>query len=175
MVDAFKNWISAILFIGIIVAFLQLIIPNSKFNKYIYSLIGIVMVITVISPIINMYANKGIEESLNEVIATISGKIEDNSKVNNVSNENVQEELVKQEFVNTLKKDISAKLAQTGIDVEDVYVSLDGEYNITNIEIKIEKSSTDSDWLKSVNQTVEYINREYDIDYSKITVTERGR
>ena len=57
IVEIFKSWISSMLCIGIFIAFVQLMMPKTNLKKYIYSLIGIVTILTVVSPIINMFEN----------------------------------------------------------------------------------------------------------------------
>ena len=46
MVDILKNWITTMLCIGIFLTFIQMIVPNTNLKKYIYSLIGVVTIIT---------------------------------------------------------------------------------------------------------------------------------
>ena len=75
MVQTFKIWISSLLCLGIFVAFLELIIPKSKFKKYIYALIGILTVITIISPIVNMYKSNQVNSSIDQVTKAMSNSI----------------------------------------------------------------------------------------------------
>ena len=53
MVDILKNWITTMLCIGIFLTFIQMIVPNTNLKKYIYSLIGVVTIITLILPAYN--------------------------------------------------------------------------------------------------------------------------
>lgn len=174
MIKAFKIWISSLLCLGIFVTFIELVMPNSKFKKYIYSLVGIIAIITIISPIVNLYKNGDIESSVNKVISAMSKSISDNTiDTNNISTAS-QEELVKNQFIEKLKKDVSDKLTLKGIDVENVNISIDDQYNITKININIKKLNSKVATIDNVNSVVSYINEQYDIDYSKIYVTEKG-
>ena len=72
MIESFKLWINSMLCIGIFVLFIKLIIPNNNLKKYIYSLIGIITIVTVISPVMDLLNDDSIETSLNQVINNIS-------------------------------------------------------------------------------------------------------
>lgn len=173
MVQTFKIWISSLLCLGIFVAFLELIIPKSKFKKYIYALIGILTVITIISPIVNMYKSNQVNSSIDQVTKAMSNSIEDN-QVSKSDVQQKQQELVKSQFIESIKKDITDKLTLRGINVLNVDVNLDENYNINKITITIQKIDTEKSSIDSVNRVVKYINQEYDIDYSKIFVNEKG-
>ena len=79
MLENFKSYINTLLCLGIFIKILQLIIPKNKSRKYIYSLTGIIMIITVISPIVNLLKNEKIEAGINQVLSNIdSYKIDEN-------------------------------------------------------------------------------------------------
>jgi stage III sporulation protein AF len=173
MLEIFKNWISAMLCIGIFITFIRLIIPKTNLKKYIYSLIGIITIITVVSPIIDFMKNQSLEESVTQVLQNISnpssGDVLDSEKYRQA-----QEENVKKEFIEEVKKDINLKLTQKGIKVENIEVFLNSTYDIEKVLVKIKKLDNKTSTLESVNKVVEYINKEYDISFSKIEVVEEG-
>ena len=57
MLDTFRNWINMILALGILFTVIRIIVPNTKLKKYIYSLMGIVTIIVILSPVINLVKN----------------------------------------------------------------------------------------------------------------------
>ena len=61
MLDVFKEWISAILAIGILFTVIRIILPNTNLKKYIYSLIGIVTILVIINPVISLIKNNNID------------------------------------------------------------------------------------------------------------------
>lgn len=172
MINMFKVWISSLLCLGIFVTFLELIMPNSKLRKYIYSLVGVVTIITIISPIINIYKNADVEASLNQVVGTLSSNLNaDNSENIKTNYQQTQQKLVKDQFVESIKKDIETKLAAQGVNVQTVDIELAENYDISKIEINILKIDENST-ITSTNKVIDYVNQEYDVDYSKITVIE---
>lgn len=173
MIQTFKIWISSLLCLGIFVAFLELIIPKSKFKKYIYALVGILVVITIVSPIVNIYKSKDVSSSIDQVTKAMSSSIDQN-QVSKTDVEQKQQELVKSEFIESIKKDATDKLTLRGINVLNVDINLDDDYNISKMTITIQKIDTNKSSIASVNKVVNYINQEYDIDYSKIFVNEKG-
>ncbi len=170
MIDVFKNWISSMLCIGIFVTFITLIIPKNKMRKYIYSLIGIVTIFTLVSPIIKYINTTNLDNAVNQVMGNISS-LSSSEEYDIEKYQGTEKELLKKEFIENLKQNISSKLLLKNINVKDIQILLDDEYNIEKIEIKIKQLNTEN-VLESINYIIKYINEEYDIDYSKITVVE---
>lgn len=173
MMEIFRNWIVAMLCLGILVVIVQLVVPKTNLRKYIYSLIGIVTVITIISPIVDVLKNGNVSDSISSVLDSISSN-EDTITVNSNGVQDKQNELLKVQFIDNLKSDIMFKLAHKDVEVNDINISVDDDYNITRIEVKIAKINVEKTNLNSVNEVIKYINSEYDIDYSKISVIEEG-
>lgn len=170
MIDVFKNWISSMLCIGIFVTFITLIIPKNKMRKYIYSLIGIVTIFTLVSPIIKYINTTNLDNAVNQVMGNISS-LSSSEEYDIEKYQGTEKELLKKEFIENLKQNISSKLLLKNINVKDIQILLDDEYNIEKIEIKIKQLNKEN-VLESINYIIKYINEEYDIDYSKITVVE---
>lgn len=173
MIDIFKNWVSAMLCLGIFVTFIQLIIPKTNLKKYIYSLIGIITVINLIAPAVNLLKNENVEQGVSQVIADISETNNENIiDENKYSKKN--DEVVRKTFAENFKKDITYKLEQKGITVNTIDIFLTEQYNVEKIKINIQKIDTAKSSLSDVNNVVKYINEEYDIEYTKIEVVEEG-
>ncbi len=172
MIESFKNWVSALLCIGIFVSVLELILPKSKMKKYIYVLVGIVTTITIVSPGINLLKRDDIAKSVSSVIDNISESVNINSDGSVEDYEKNKENMVKDEFIASFKKDIETKLTLKGVNVTDIYINLAENYDVQIVRIKTKKLSDTS--LNEVSKIMEYINSEYDIDYSKIEVIESG-
>jgi len=172
MIETFKNWISALLCIGIFISILELILPKSKIKKYIYVLVGIVTTITIISPGINLLKRDDIAKSVSSVVDNFSEDVNINSNTNIDDNNKSKENIVKNEFIESLKKDIESNLTSSGVKVTEVYISLAENYDIQKVRVKTKSLTSAS--LNEVGKVVEYINNKYDIDYSKIEVIESG-
>lgn len=173
MIEIFRNWIVALLCLSILIVIIKLIIPKTNLRKYIYTLIGIITIITIISPVVDVLKNKNVEESISDVLFSI----ENNGKVISVNSnglEDRRDELVKMQFIDNLKSDVMFKLADKKIIVNNVNVSIDDEFNIKRININIAKIDQSKTSVNSISEIIKYLNAEYDIDSSKITVIEEG-
>lgn len=165
MLDVFKNWISSILAIGILFTIIRIILPNSHFKKYIYSLIGIVTVIVIIGPVISAIKSTDIDNMKNIILnATNLGSSEVN--YTNLSNyENVNENNVKKNFISSMENDIKEKLSKNIDNNVDVNIEITDTYNIEKINITL-YGETSFDILS-------FISEEYDIGKDKINL-QRG-
>lgn len=167
MIERFKLWINSMLCIGIFVLFIKLIIPNNNLKKYIYSLIGIITIITVISPIMDLLNDDTIETSINQVINDISENDTSIDSANINKYQDLNNQAVKKGFIDKLSSDIKTKLENKGVTVKDIEVTLDNEYGIDKIDIKVEKYSSSCPDSSSV---ITFVKNEYDINSSEVKV-----
>ena len=170
MIEIFRNWIVALLCLSILIVIIQLVIPKTNLRKYIYTLIGIITVITIISPVVDLLKKQDIKESIADVLSSFNTN-DVTVSVNSSDLEEKKTGLVKVQFIDSIKQDIKDKLESKNITVKSINVSVDDNYDITKLEIKILKSKTG---IVSVNEIVKYVNNEYGIDYSKISIVEEG-
>ena len=170
MIEIFRNWIVALLCLSILIVIIQLVIPKTNLRKYIYTLIGIITVITIISPVVDLLKKQDIKESIADVLSSFNTN-DATVSVNSSDLEEKKTGLVKVQFIDSIKQDIKDKLESKNITVKSINVSVDDNYDITKLEIKILKSKTG---IVSVNEIVKYLNNEYGIDYSKISIVEEG-
>ena len=84
MIEIFKNWIVSMLCIGIFTTIIQLIIPKTNLKKYIYTLIGIVTITVIISPVIDMFKSNSMEDSVSEVLAKFSNTNDKNINIDKI-------------------------------------------------------------------------------------------
>ena len=172
MIDLFRNWISVLLCLGIFVTIIRLVLPKNNLRKYIYSLIGIITIIALVSPLIDIFKNNDMQDSIKSVLSNLDEQ--ENVNVDTEKYSNVKEEAVKKSFIQSIKNDVKSKLEGKSIVVKSVDVFISDNYDIEKIEINIEKIDTSKASISSVTQIVKYINEEYDIGYSKIEVIEEG-
>ena len=161
-----------LLCLGIFVTIIRLVIPKNNLRKYIYSLIGIITIIALVSPLIDIFKNNDMQDSIKSVLSNLDEQ--ENVNVDTEKYSNVKEEAVKKSFIQSIKNDVKSKLEGKSIVVKSVDVFISDNYDIEKIEINIEKIDTSKASISSVTQIVKYINEEYDIGYSKIEVIEEG-
>ena len=139
MIEIFRNWIVALLCLSILIVIIQLVIPKTNLRKYIYTLIGIITVITIISPVVDLLKKQDIKESIADVLSSFNTN-DVTVSVNSSDLEEKKTGLVKVQFIDSIKQDIKDKLESKNITVKSINVSVDDNYDITKLEIKILKS-----------------------------------
>ena len=147
----------------------KLFLPKNKIRKYVLSLMGVMSVIAILSPVIDVFKSGELERSIKSVISNI-----DATSANNIDTQNIsksQTDRVKQSFVNSIKADITNKLKDKGITVNKIEIFMSDNYDIEKLEINIKKG-TNGTSIDSVNTVVKYVKDEYKIEYSKIEVVE---
>lgn len=172
MIEIFKNWIISMLCLGIFTVIIQLIIPKTNLKKYIYTLIGIITVLTIISPVVNMLKKDSVEDSVSQVLAKFSNVEDKDLKIDDIKNNS--DNVVREQFIKKIKEDIKSKLELKGIVTNSIDIKLDDKCNIERLTIKVKKIG-DNITMNSVNNIVTYVHNEYQIEYSKITVSEEEK
>ena len=104
MIDLFRNWISVLLCLGIFVTIIRLVIPKNNLRKYIYSLIGIITIIALVSPLIDIFKNNDMQDSIKSVLSNLDEQ--ENVNVDTEKYSNVKEEAVKKSFIQSIKNDV---------------------------------------------------------------------
>lgn len=167
MLDIFKNWINMILAVGILFTIIRIITPNTKLKKYIYSLMGIVTIIVMLNPIVNLVKNSNFKSSIKDILLNMSTVETLNIGYTNLSNyEDVNKNNVKENFKQSVINDIKEKLSKNISNEFDVTIQITDAYNIEKVIIKI-NGNTEYD-------IASFINQEYDIDIDKIKIEKGG-
>ncbi|MEG1009639.1 MAG: stage III sporulation protein AF [Clostridia bacterium] len=148
MLESFKIAVSSLLCLAIFITILELIMPENKFKKYIYSIVGIVTIITLISPFVNIYKNEDILKNVFKSVEMVD---------NSYKGENV----VKEEFIKKFSNDITNKLKAKDIIVKKVDIELLEDFSIKKVVIYSN--------LKK-DEIISFLISEYDLNKSNISV-----
>ena len=156
MISWLSKWAQGIIVAVIIATLIELILPNGSSKKYVKVVIGIYILFTIISPVIEKLKNDdfGINEILNtqkyeEELAksdnTISAKLESNNS-----------RTIKDIYISNLTIDIQTKLKEKGYEVISANIKIkdDENYTIEKIIInlnKIENEKNEKDNRENVN------------------------
>ncbi len=170
MIKILENWITTVLCIGIFLTFIQMIVPNTKLKSYIYSLIGVITIITLVMPVANYLKTNQIEEVTQSVLNNIEIESQENFENDSTKNYDYTKENLKNEFTKKIKEDIKQKLELKGIKSEMISVIVSDEYVIQKINIKLNKNNAN---LKNDISTIFLIIKEnYNVDMDRIIVEE---
>lgn len=199
MLDWFRSWSKSIIIAVIISTIIEMILPDNTSKKYIKIIIGIFVVYTIISPVIDQFMGQSIDDYLNfdDSIETSSNAVESNTISNNAQSS------IKRIYKQNLENDLKIKLSEQGYIAESVvvYISEDDTYSLEKIELKIQKKETpkidkkqtqsivqsiksvkvkldgnsaDSNGVlndNDINKIKEYVKNTYEIDINKVFVS----
>lgn len=199
MLDWFRSWSKGIIIAVIISTIIEMILPDNTSKKYIKIIIGIFVVYTIISPVIDQFMGQSIDDYLNfdDSIETSSDAVESNTISNNAQSS------IKRIYKQNLENDLKVKLSEQGYIAESVaiYISNDDTYSLEKVELKIQKKETPKtnekqtqsivQSIKSVkvkleggsnesdgvlneddkNKIKEYVKNTYEIDINKVFVS----
>ena len=164
MINVFKDWINMILGVGIIFTIIRIIIPNTGLKKYINSLMGIVTIIVVLSPIINYIKIGNFSEDFSKILENL--KIEDEIYVAKANYEDIQKDNLKSNFKSKMQTDIKENLNKNINSEVEVNIDISDEYNIENVKITIYENTPFD--IKS------YLSNRYSIEKEKIQIIKGG-
>lgn len=142
MVAFFSSWAQGIIVAVIVATIVELLLPNGSSKKYVKVVVGIYILFSIISPVVNKFANQDInaneifnldkyEEKMGNSNNSILQKIESNNN-----------RTVKDIYVSNLEVDIKAKLKDKGYEVTSMYINAkdDENYTIEKISMTIKKN-----------------------------------
>lgn len=164
MMEWFSSWSKGIVIAVIISTLVEMIIPDNNSKKYIKIIIGIFIVYTIISPIIEKLLGQDINEyiDVDNYIQASSSNVEENKDFQAKANESI-----KKIYVQNLQNDIKTKLKSKGYITESININIsnDDSYNIEKIEVKINEKvavNENEKQTKTIVDTIRYIQVKID-------------
>lgn len=160
-----SEYISTIIYICIFSVILELILPDNKLRKYVGVLVSLVIILTLISPIVNVLKNEDVTLAISSAISNIQSKVEVKGyDFNNLGNRlifsTVKEEL-EDEIYTKCNEKFGAKF-----EVSKVKILLNEEYKIEDIDVYVKRLEE----VASAGQIIDYIASVYEIDASIVNV-----
>lgn len=160
----FSSWSKGIVIALIISTLVEMIIPDNNSKKYIKIIIGIFIVYTIISPIIEKLLGQDINEyiEVDNYIQASSSNVEEKKDFQAKANESI-----KKIYVQNLQNDIKTKLKSKGYITESININIsnDDSYNIEKIEVKINEKvavNENEKQTKTIVDTIRYIQVKID-------------
>ncbi|MEG0963394.1 MAG: stage III sporulation protein AF [Lachnospiraceae bacterium] len=133
--DAVYDWVENIVCFYIFITMILQILPKESYRKYIRFFTGLLLVIVVMTPLLNVL---GKEETLSKEISRISFFQElDNRKLDTKHLEEAQKEVFLKEYETSIGVDISQMAQARGLDTQQVEVVLTKEYQLEEIKLVV--------------------------------------
>ncbi len=129
-------WAQGIIVSVIIATIIEMILPNSSNSKYIKVVIGVFILFTIISPIINKFSSNKISDKIN-FDSYIDTSTNNSAITTNVNLNN--EDTIRKMYEENLKIDIKTKITQKGYTVGNINLDIlnNDEYTLSKIDLKI--------------------------------------
>ena len=136
MLEFISVWAQGILVSVIIATIIEMILPNSSNSKYIKVVIGVFILFTIISPIINKFSSNKISDKIN-FDSYIDTSTNNSAITTNVNLNN--EDTIRKMYEENLKIDIKTKITQKGYTVGNINLDIlnNDEYTLSKIDLKI--------------------------------------
>lgn len=151
-------WAQGIIVSVIIATIIEIILPDSSNSKYVKVVIGVFVLFSIVSPIINKFSNNKISNEINFdsyiKTSTSNSAIATNVNMNN-------EDTIRKIYEENLKVDIKTKITQKGYIVGNINLETlnNNEYTLNKIDLKIiaKNKSTNQNSNSNVTTIVENI------------------
>ena len=128
-------WSKGIIIVVIIATIIEMLLPNNGNGKYVKMVIGIFVLFSIISPVINKFRNN--DKDLIESDYYIKNLDDKTVETANIQTNN--EKAIKKMYEENLKIDIKSKISQKGYLTGDINVEIldNQEYTLNKIEFKV--------------------------------------
>lgn len=158
MVEWISDWAESIIVAVIIATIIEMLLPEGNSKKYIKVVIGVYVLFTIITPIINKFTGEKVDISdildLDTYIAEVNASV----KMQNTIQDNNQSSIMGM-YSSGLKDDMKAKIEAKGYIVNSVDINIadDESYTIEGITLDLEnveeEKSRDTNNVTSTGET----------------------
>lgn len=150
-------WAQGIIVAVIIATIIEMILPTNSNGKYIKVVIGMFVLFTIISPVINKFKNNDTDIiNADDYLKNSENQTLETSSIN-LSNENT----IKRMYEENLKVDIKSKVSQKGYTTDEIKLEImdNGEYTLNRIEFRVtaKNNASNSNQENNANNTTTII------------------
>lgn len=134
-------WAQGIIVAVIVSTIIEMLLPNNSNGKYVKVVIGMFVLFTIISPVINKFKNNdGTFINADDYIQTSQRNTIGTSNSISSNNENA----IKKMYEENLKIDIKSKVSQKGYTTGDINLEIldNNEYTLNKIEFRVTAKNT---------------------------------
>ena len=143
-----NTWVQGIIIAVVIATIVEMILPNGNNKKYVKVVLGIYIVFTIMSPVVNKITKDNFEISsiINlQKYAKQFEAYEVNSKSLNIENSN--QDSIKKIYSANLEEDIKTKLKEKGYNAKKIEIKVENgnNYGITSLILEIDSNKNEED------------------------------
>lgn len=168
----FKEYITSILYISIFAVILELFLPKTKLKKYISSIVSFLIILTIVSPIFNVFKEENVEKALDNAIFALSNTTSITTKNNSFDFSEYKNKIIvsrvkqslEQEMLQVFKEKVQDVAIISSVDIE-----LDEMYKIKLVKVYIENGD-----LNTVKIMLDRIIKEYNVPSEMLKIIDKG-
>jgi len=160
-----SEYISTIIYICVFCIILELILPENKLKKYIGVLVSLVIILTLISPVLNLFENECVVATISNAIDNVKSKIE----VKEYNFSDVKNKIILLSTRDNMEKDILSKCEErfgTKYEISKVKMTLTDEYLIKAIDIYVKNLPE----VRAAGEIIDYVCSTYTIQMDLINI-----
>lgn len=116
------RWVKTVAFFYIAFSAVIRLVPSVKYERYIRSFMGILLIYILSTPVFNLFGNG--EKLLQEFRLNYQ---EEMAALEEKNTENLQAFYLQENYSREMKKEISKKCKESGIETEDIIVHINGD------------------------------------------------
>ena len=162
-----SKWAEGIVIAVIIATIIELILPNNQNKKYVKMIVGVYIVFTIISPIIDKFSSVDLRN------ITIENIIEEDTKITSSHTVDYTNNYITTLYIKNLQKDMNSKLEAKGYGAKKIEVQVNEEVEEMPIKkIGIEEIYKKQEGIQAVNK-IEIMAKEQ--EQEKITNEEQEK
>lgn len=152
-----SNWIQGIIVAVIISTIIEMILPQGNCKKYIKVVIGVYILFSMISPVINKITGNNFRLSN---ILNIEEYAQASTGNTYQELNNNQEKQIKEVYITSLKNDMKQKISSKGYEVLAISLNIsdNGEYELQEIHLKLNKKIENENVDENITKNTEIVN-----------------
>ena len=158
------EYISTIIYICVFCIILELILPENKLKKYIGVLASLVIILTLISPALNLLESESVVATISNAVDSIKSKIE----VKEYDFSNVKNKIILSSTKQNIEDEIVSKCNEKFINynISKVRITLMEDYSIDDIDIYVKNLPE----VSVAGEIIDYVSGIYNIQADLINV-----
>ena len=149
------SWAQGVIVAVIIATIIEMILPNNGNAKYVKIVIGVFILFSIISPVINQLKSTDESAKLDKYIQNNTSKSTVKTSTANIDSKST----IKKMYEENLKIDIKSKVNQKGYTIGNINLEIldNDEYTLNKIEFKVIEKNNSNSKAKNTTTIVENI------------------
>lgn len=161
MISWLNGWVQGIIVAVIIATIIEMLLPQGAIKKYIKVVIGVYILFTIISPIINKFKGENYYENVISETSKYALEIENSNNKVAKEMEDSSSKTIKDIFTQNLEEDIKNKLKAKEYRVTKLSIKVKGDeqYDIEKINLSVSKlKKENTEKTNTIEITINEVN-----------------